>query len=1014
MSQQPPRNPYNQPANNPYLDPANRGPHQPGPYGNQPGPYGSHPGQPPVPPGSHPPSGKPGPPNQNLKPLLFLGIGALALLVFLCVLISFVMISIQNQNQAQPDLVETDLERREEIKKAFSDPITINESERKEIDQLFEQYRIAADEVDGPRFVGCYDWDRIAVQFSRDTRELNLSLSEYREVAQGTRSATIRDFAKVADSYTFDDVEIRAIQPIGNGNEILVYAKLAYREFGSKSKMRYWLIKKNGRWKIFDHEEIDTGIRMSTRLSDDIRRTGSRSFTRQQMTNWEKANENLLLVGQLIEQEDMKRADTAIKRIRTDHLLARGDKVLLLIYRAQINFEFERYQDVLRNCDTIAGFYPDSPIVPMYRASVYQFTEEYEKAIAETKKTENLMGPDTDALLIRGQCYKELGDNEKAIESFRAAVKDDEDNWDAIYELGIALEEEGKDLGEIGVCLEKAYDKRSAFQYVAQQFDETYNYLALEELLKAYRKTQKRDPVFAYYESDRLIREKKWSDATKILRPILRNHDPEQIDTFSLYANYVSAASKAESVSSMYARMDDKTNALIAIGNQFADKDKELDEVCKLYQMDFGDDVHWLFYQSQLLENRKQWSAAYDLLKNRLDEIAKDESADSYLNNFFHSAAKSGNAIDAYRRFKDKTKAFQRLNWLLQSNEDAEGLQKLVDIRRRDKNDFDVHFAQVCVFEIKKDYKNAFNQLVQIYTSNFTKEETSKSDWMLIQMGHKTGQLKRAYELSLNRKEAFRYLARLELDSNTDEIRNIVEIHTRQYGESPHSTQARLNLAVHDKDWAKAVKCLSEFKNHESYENFYPANGLTMAMKEEHPEDWAMQFVKLCNDEQRAYDHCLRKLFEDESKQLTPLVNRLKQRLGDSDSTQIWEMVSNLHVEKKPEATLAVLKQKQPSLMKGDSEWRYRELRLECLIRAGQPDSAEAIEDADWFIEELDDPVYEFAREMAAGNRESAESALQNLVDDYGFEVETIRNFRIVRYAAATEKGKVVAEKLFE
>ena len=211
MSQQPPRNPYNQPANNPYLDPANRGPHQPGPYGNQPGPYGSHPGQPPVPPGSHPPSGKPGPPNQNLKPLLFLGIGALALLVFLCVLISFVMISIQNQNQAQPDLVETDLERREEIKKAFSDPITINESERKEIDQLFEQYRIAADEVDGPRFVGCYDWDRIAVQFSRDTRELNLSLSEYREVAQGTRSATIRDFAKVADSYTFDDVEIRAI-----------------------------------------------------------------------------------------------------------------------------------------------------------------------------------------------------------------------------------------------------------------------------------------------------------------------------------------------------------------------------------------------------------------------------------------------------------------------------------------------------------------------------------------------------------------------------------------------------------------------------------------------------------------------------------------------------------------------------------------------------------------------------------------------------------------------------------
>jgi tetratricopeptide (TPR) repeat protein len=209
---------------------------------------------------------------------------------------------------------------------------------------------------------------------------------------------------------------------------------------GETLKLRWWVIKEDGAWKVFDFEDFDSGLRMSTAMAS-MAGEASR-LTRTRQAAWEQAMQALRRAQMAVAQGDWQEAHRQVRASRASGPAASMLAYLDVIEAAAFHHE-EKYEEALRLYDQALVRQRDLPMAHHGRGSALYSLGRLAECVAAEQEYVRLLGDDAEALLTMGRALSELGREEEAHAAWRRGAASDDEEADCRYELGLALVEKG-------------------------------------------------------------------------------------------------------------------------------------------------------------------------------------------------------------------------------------------------------------------------------------------------------------------------------------------------------------------------------------------------------------------------------------------------------------------------------------------------------------------------------------------------------------------------------------------
>src|SRR5262245_45334063 len=158
---------------------------------------------------------------------------------------------------------QEDAQRRRDLIEAFKNQAPLGPDEiAREIKPLFDGLGAAYRARDAARLGDLFDVDRIIDEIM--AMDLFPGLRNRRPLVEGVREGMGRALAQQAPLMEFDDTEIRHLRKL-EGNEAVVIVRHRGRD-GVSLKIRYWVSKRSGSWRIYDMGDLDVGMRMSAAM----------------------------------------------------------------------------------------------------------------------------------------------------------------------------------------------------------------------------------------------------------------------------------------------------------------------------------------------------------------------------------------------------------------------------------------------------------------------------------------------------------------------------------------------------------------------------------------------------------------------------------------------------------------------------------------------------------------------------------------------------------------------------
>jgi tetratricopeptide (TPR) repeat protein len=222
-----------------------------------------------------------------------------------------------------------------------------------------------------------------------------------------------------------DQWKVKSCRLLTDPSEALVYARLDDPETGP-TKWRWWLKQRDGAWRIYDFEELNTGIRMSDMFvvvvqegQTDPRRAAERKRA------FLRIKEACLAYA----AGDLSAVEEVFADLRDDVLPERLQLVCWLI-KAALHVGQERYEEALALCRRAEAVDPDLPLLHFIRASTYNGLGQHAAAKKAAERYLEQLGSDADGYLQLAAALVGLERHEEALAAYRLGLDDDPNSTD--------------------------------------------------------------------------------------------------------------------------------------------------------------------------------------------------------------------------------------------------------------------------------------------------------------------------------------------------------------------------------------------------------------------------------------------------------------------------------------------------------------------------------------------------------------------------------------------------------
>ncbi len=522
--------------------------------------------------------------------------------------------------------------------------------------------------------------------------------------------------------------DIRRIDWLDGGKEASVYA--VHRSgTGESFKARWWFIRRDGEWKVFDTTDLYLALRF-TRDPATLNVQEVTQLNSQKPGGYNAARAAISVATRAMNNGlNPDEADAALAPTRGLRL-APEDAAIRAIVEGRVLTRRGAFDDALLQFDVAERLVPGMPAAASYRAAVLNEAGRFEGALAAIREYRLRCGPDSHAHAAEAYALEGLGRQREAANAYRAALDDDPDARRSL--LGLRRVIPDKEKPELGTRLAKARNPRRMYDEIVGDLHRDRDDIAADILLDALRKARPDDPRGLGDDVRRKVKVAKFDDAKKLMEHGLKaatRDDREQVLDSYLFAMrstkktldaytavptaHVAYAFRtlAEDLDDEYYDRDDGTPAA-----QLA----QLKELVAAHRKSLPDDPWIWFYQGAIHQNEKDYDKAAEAFATgsaRLPKVVVNdpdgEDDDAGAARRFRwrriacmFSAKKG--LEAYEKVTPTADVFQQLAGLYDRADDFDGLAALLTAhRKREPNDIHRTYWQAHLSFRKRDYATA-------------------------------------------------------------------------------------------------------------------------------------------------------------------------------------------------------------------------------------------------------------------------------------------------------------------
>ncbi len=568
-------------------------------------------------------------------------------------------------------LKEDEEERLQDLRDAFGDQKPMDRDELvNDLKPLFEGLGQAFRAADGPRIMSHYDVDRMADEFAALGVLPNRSTQFRRSFAQSLRKELEKSLVEGAVNMEWNTFEIRHVKRL-NANEAVVIARHEKKN-AVTLKMRWWVIRQPGGFKVYDTEDLDAGTRFSAE-SAVLLAGGERGIERLRlpMKTLREA------VSAITIQNDFDAADRKLKSIANvefpDVIAAQR-----LMWVGTIHLRRGEAKEAIEALEKAADLHPGMAILDHLLASAYIHLGQWDKALKHIEKYRELLGEDASVCSLRAGALQGLERFDEAAVDYRKSL--DFDPTDAVVFHGFLRSVGNDDKMDVGPRFAKIAKPHEHFEALADDCEVRKTYDMLESLALAMRDIDPKFTPVDFYRSLGKARAGEIDDAVTLYKSALAGQK-DAAKRQSYTSGFLAAMASAHHYADAYAAVEAPRDAFRFLAPE-AMKTYRTDELKRLVEAhekkDAGDPLLPL-YQAQIQVNEGQYAAAEKSFARGLALSPDALVLESFRASRVLARYYTGSILSAYREIGPRKETFGQLAELAYyANEDAR-LRELLD-----------------------------------------------------------------------------------------------------------------------------------------------------------------------------------------------------------------------------------------------------------------------------------------------------------------------------------------------
>lgn len=390
---------------------------------------------------------------------------------------------------------ETHSEREDGIRAAFSGQEESDEDPTRhalhgELEAFFTGFGKACMESDAKGITHLISPDAM-IQSLIDRKLLTVRDEKQHIAYRAGLSKGLSSYSLAFSQLGFNSFKISRIEKKGP-RQVLVYARHWNEGGWYWSRLRWWLFKENGAWKIFDYENLDCGLRATTlmgcmfaEIKEPWIQPVVRLFRKQMELNQS--------------EDGISDLEPEIKTVLTHRLPPEIECAVLLI-RVSILLEREEVDEATAVIDRIESLGMDVPATLYLRGSLLMSQELSEEAIKQFEKYASRLGWDSDIHEMVSDCNYLSGNKEAALEHALKGLEDQPGSYSCLASATVAstpgqitdLEARFQAMPEV----EDAYEVALDYAIEVEEFD------VARALFEIFKKNLPDSELIEYYEDE--------------------------------------------------------------------------------------------------------------------------------------------------------------------------------------------------------------------------------------------------------------------------------------------------------------------------------------------------------------------------------------------------------------------------------------------------------------------------------------------------------------------------------
>ena len=180
------------------------------------------------------------------------------------------------------------------------------------------------------------------------------------------------------------EFEFRSTKRLASDEAVVIIRHVASNR--DVRRMRWWLSKRHGTWKIFDMEDLDLGIRHSVRVASVI----AQGFDKAQDVASDKLNEAM---DALRVNRDADAADRLLQQVANEKLPKEWEAYRWLVV-SQVQMQRNQWEEALKSCDRANEYRREFPILDLLRGICYNALGKGKEALKHLEAYRDLLGED--------------------------------------------------------------------------------------------------------------------------------------------------------------------------------------------------------------------------------------------------------------------------------------------------------------------------------------------------------------------------------------------------------------------------------------------------------------------------------------------------------------------------------------------------------------------------------------------------------------------------------------------